>query len=223
MRIPLPLNYGAMPGGGFNPAQASNYQNQILGSQAHYAPQQAYANAILPMMQAQYMPYQIQAQIMSNPMMWMAAQSDPGMMTGMMKNMGNMLKTMPASMANMAPPPMGNTGGLLGAAFSMFDKPKTNAMNTAPGTSAAINPNGNPVAPPSVVGNNSGVLPQGNGPAPEYKNFSATADALQNMQVIPPAVSTYATQQGFTNLKPMGNTGQYAAQKNGQWFALPKM
>ena len=114
MRIPMLTNYGGMPGGYFNAAQASNYQNQVLGAQAQYAPLQSYANAMLPYMQAKYMPYQMQLQAMSNPMMWMMGEQNPGMMKGMMQNM---IKLMPqGGMQGMAgTPSSAPMGGILGA------------------------------------------------------------------------------------------------------------
>lgn len=114
MRIPMLQNYAAQPGGVVNPAMQSNDQTQILGAQAKYAPQQAYANALLPMMQARYMPYQIQAQMMSNPMLWMASQNNPGMMQGMMKNMMGAIPNANSIMQGMGGAPQSGGGGLLG-------------------------------------------------------------------------------------------------------------
>lgn len=118
MRIPLPVNYGAMPGGYFNPARISD-------AQAAYAPMQAQANALLPMEQAEYMPYQIQAQMLSNPMLWMASQGNPQMMNSMISNLtSSMPKT---NMMNMMPM---NGGGLMGMLLGHY-------MGKSPTDSAA--------------------------------------------------------------------------------------
>lgn len=106
MRIPLPVNYGAMPGGYVNPAQISN-------AQAAFAPMQAQGNALLPLMQAQYTPYQMYAQAMSNPMMWMAAQSNPGMMQNMMNNLSQAMPKTNMLGSGMFPGGGGLLGGLM--------------------------------------------------------------------------------------------------------------
>lgn len=129
MRIPLPVNYGAMPGGYFNPARISN-------AQAAFAPMQAQANALLPMEQAEYMPYQIQAQMLSNPMLWMASQGNPGMMNSMIQNLtGSMPKT---NMMNSMPMNGGGLFGLLANHFMNKGMPNTNAMASSAALAAAI-------------------------------------------------------------------------------------
>lgn len=130
----MPINYGAMPGGYYNPARISN-------AQAKYAPMQAQANAMLPMEQAQYMPYQIQAQMLSNPMLWMASQGNPGMMQSMIGNITNSLPK--TNMMNSMP--VDNGGGLLGGLLSHIfsNKQSTPSVSAAPGM--PVSSGGSPV------------------------------------------------------------------------------
>jgi hypothetical protein len=125
MRIPMLQNYSGLPGGAYNAANISN-------AQSAFAPMQAAGNALLPMEQAQYMPYQMQLQAMSNPMLWMLGQQNPQMMQQVTSNI---MKSLP-QMNKMNSMPFGG-GGLLGDVVnhirnvfgqSQIGKPATQGM-----------------------------------------------------------------------------------------------
>jgi hypothetical protein len=129
MRIPMVPNYSALPGGAFGAARMAN-------AQAAFAPMHAYANALLPMNQAQYMPLQIKAQLMSNPMLWMASAGHPGVMTTMINSINKEIPQIgnPNVMNQMG------GGGLLGAIVNhlhnLFGANKTG--NTTQGASSTV-------------------------------------------------------------------------------------
>ena len=90
--IPLP---SAPPGSFMQGASAGNalindmIKNRIGNVQAQYAPYTAYADAASKIAYANMLPYQIQATIMSNPMLWMALKDNPQAMQSMMSNFAN--------------------------------------------------------------------------------------------------------------------------------------
>lgn len=101
MNIPLPRVVADVEAGGpfvtaakgMNALKRQQLENQIAKSQADYAPFTTYADAASKIAYANMLPYQIQAQTMSNPMMWMALKDDPKALEAVMANFKNSIPT----------------------------------------------------------------------------------------------------------------------------------
>jgi hypothetical protein len=74
---------------GQNALTNSSLENTIKKAQAQYAPYQAYGNAYLTNQEAQWTPYKYQMQAASNPLLWMAAQSNPALMKQLQQMMAS--------------------------------------------------------------------------------------------------------------------------------------
>lgn len=119
MALPLPSVVPDVgPGGAFitamnagNALKNNIYGTRIKQQEAKYAPYQAYGNAFLTNQQAQWLPYQYQMQALSNPMLWMAAQSNPALQKQLSQMMGNPLQA--AGGAPNIPQPSQTSNGLL--------------------------------------------------------------------------------------------------------------
>lgn len=144
MALPLPQtvpNVG--PGGGIptalgalNALSTQNLQNKILGAQAQYAPYTTYADAASKLAYANMLPYQVQATVMSNPMMWMALKDNPDAIKALMSNFQ---KSIPQGNnifgnVNMPAPGQQNAGGS-GNLLSNFigDNPLGNLLSQITG------------------------------------------------------------------------------------------
>lgn len=101
MNIPLPRVVADVEAGGpfvtaakgMNALKRQQLDNQIARAQADYAPFTTYADAASKLAYANMLPYQIQAQTMSNPMMWMALKDDPKALEAVMSNFKNSIPT----------------------------------------------------------------------------------------------------------------------------------
>lgn len=137
MALPLPRVIPDVgPGGGLvtamkgiNALQASNLQNQINRVKAEYAPYTEYANAASKTAYANLLPYQIQAQLMSNPMMWMAIKDNPDAVNAIVKNFKESIPTSNNIFGQIQipkPHPM-NQGGLASRFFNYLNRDKAQA------------------------------------------------------------------------------------------------
>lgn len=156
MALPLPkVVYDVGPGGGIvtsmrggNALTQSSLENQIKQAEAQYAPYNAYANAASKIAYSNMLPYQIQATVMSNPMLWMALKDNPQAMKEMMSNFANSVPKGNEVFGNVdiPKPTMGNAGNsLLGMFMNAIGKnaPSPNQLNSMPNDQAS----GNPMAP----------------------------------------------------------------------------
>ena len=153
-------------------------------------------------------------QAMSNPMMWMMGEQNPGMMKGMMQNM---IKLMPqGGMQGMAgtpsSAPMGGILGALGGLFTQHNAAQSpNALNNPIPSNAPVGQSvAQPAAQPAAPNVPTSAIPSSNAfqTAPETQ--------LTDAQLV--QLSPYIN-QGFTNIKPMGN-GLYGGMKNGQHVTI---
>ncbi len=94
MGLPLPKVVPDTPQGGNvlavmnagNDYSQGLSNNKIKASEARYAPYTNYADVMSKLAYANYLPYQLQAQVMSNPLLWMSMKDNPEAMQAMMKN-----------------------------------------------------------------------------------------------------------------------------------------
>lgn len=97
MALPLPkVVADTGPGGkvldtmsAINQYKSQVYNNKILQAQAQYEPYTQYANALSKISYANYLPYQIQAQTLSNPMLWQSLKDNPQALASMMGTFSN--------------------------------------------------------------------------------------------------------------------------------------
>lgn len=85
MALPLPnvvANVGS--GGqivdslqGISSLKNSLLKNKVMKAEADYAPYRQYSDAMSKLAYANYLPFQLQAQALSNPMLWMSMQNNP--------------------------------------------------------------------------------------------------------------------------------------------------
>lgn len=140
-----------MPGGGLVTALSGSnalandmMSNKIKGAEADYAPYTQYANAASKIAYANLTPYQIQAQVMSNPMVWAGIQqlqkTNPNAAANMMRNLVQSIPN-PSQMmtgAGMPPVPQQQSHGLMNALKNLLggsgssNPPSGNALNVSP-------------------------------------------------------------------------------------------
>lgn len=90
MALPLPRVVADIgPGGGILGARNAINAFRQNQSAADYAPYTNYANAASKLAYSNMLPYQVQATVMSNPMMWMALKDDPQALRALMSNFKN--------------------------------------------------------------------------------------------------------------------------------------
>lgn len=125
MSLPLPnVVADTGPGGGvvtsmrgINALTNSGLENQYAGIRNKYAPYNMYADALSKIAYAQYLPYQLQAQALSNPLLWMAMKDNPEAAKEMMSRFsqsvpnGNNMGTLPGGAQ--LPNPSQSTGNSL--------------------------------------------------------------------------------------------------------------
>ena len=107
---------------------------------AQYAPYNQYATAALNTAQANMLPYQIQAQVLSNPFMALAYQKNPQALQGMMENFFKSAPNPANFMQSGNMPPMpGQSGGLansfLGRLFGASQPQNAMQQNPVVGSS----------------------------------------------------------------------------------------
>jgi hypothetical protein len=181
--IPLSKQSGMMLGmEDANALARSLMENKIKQSQADYAPYTNYANAKSKIAYANLTPYQIQAQVMSNPMVWAGIQQlqkdNPDAAKNMINNLMKSIPTIDQMRGNDLPPPPNNnvnSNSLLGMLGSIFGMGKGNqgdnsvqsgnAINTVPDISSNnLNPNDNGATPLTEnTSDNSSLAPGGIG------------------------------------------------------------
>jgi len=132
--IPLPkVIADTGPGGNVLTGMQGANQQAISRAQAQYAPQQAYANALLTTQQAQWLPYQYKMQALSNPLLWAAAAQNPALQQQLTTMLSNPMQgTSLAQGSNIKPPSINNS--LLGLLFHKLISPTQ--------TSNAVSPQG---------------------------------------------------------------------------------
>lgn len=120
MALPLPkVIPDTMAGGGVvtamrggNALSQDMLGTQIKQAEADYAPWTQYANAASKIAYSNMLPYQMQATVMSNPMIWMVLKDNPKALNALMQNLTQSMPT-PEQMrggTNMPPQP-GQAGG----------------------------------------------------------------------------------------------------------------
>lgn len=219
--IPLPQQFSQQPGGGIaNAMQGLNALTQGT-AQARYAPYTAYADAASKIAYANMLPYQIQAQVLSNPMMWMAMKDNPQAMRDMMnsfvqsvpqgKNVfGNV--GIPAPSTSFFGSGLVNTLlGKLGIGSSQNDGNALNSMPGSSGTTSSSYPEfgANNKASPEEIdqvanrggGGGSALVPSTQG---GMAALSAKMTAPYNTQVVDPGKTYQDPNTGETISAPGG-------------------
>lgn len=108
---------------GQNALTQDMYDSQVKQAQAKYAPWTTYADAASKIAYANMIPYQVQATMMSNPMLWMALKDNPQAMNALVNNWKQSIPS-PEQLrtgANMPPLPNSNSprsDGLLSMAVN---------------------------------------------------------------------------------------------------------
>lgn len=178
MAIPLPQVVADVgPGGPLVTALQGMNALRQSNATAKYAPYQAYADAYLKNQQAQWLPYQYRMQALSNPMLWMAAQSNPALRDQITKMMSDPMQGMGGSVN--IPPPQGSSGnGMLSMLLNkigMGGSDNSNPMQSMPSPdqggqssgNAMLSPpnaNGSPSAASTPSGTGSPMVPSTQGP-----------------------------------------------------------
>jgi len=196
MALPLPSYSEANPVNAFMSAmQGSNalksnlYGTQIKKAQAQYAPYTTYADALSKIAYANMAPYQIQATLLSNPMLWLASQQHPEIMQNLVNNFSKSIPS--ANQINgggiLPPPNSQRSNGLLSLILSKMgigDSSNSNAMGQgnpsggmpmggSPQNAMLPSPDQMQGGSPSGFGapapaNSSLLLPSANGPMAGY-------------------------------------------------------
>jgi hypothetical protein len=122
MELPIPNQLSQLPGGGLvaalrgvNSLVNDYYNTQRAKSEAEYAPYNNYANALSKLAYANYTPYQIQSQILSNPLTAAAFEKNPQAFTQLLNNLSTSIPNMQdiTSQSNIPIPSKMNSQGLL--------------------------------------------------------------------------------------------------------------
>lgn len=177
MALPLPRVVPDVgPGGGIvtaargvNALEESQLNNEIKRAQAKYAPQQAYADAASKIAYANMLPYQIQATVMSNPLLWQALKDNPNAMGTMLQDFAKNVPQGKNILGGMQMPPP-NSGGFGSGLLGMFlnkimgngaqQQQPMNPMQQQPQQPPSSNPfaqNGMMGTPPSPMGQGQGA------------------------------------------------------------------
>lgn len=197
--------------GAVNSLSNQALQNKILSSNAQYAPYENYADTYLKMQQANWLPYQQRMQALSNPMLWVAAQNNPGLQNQLMGMMSNPMNSVNGSPLNIPVPQQSNNPllSLLGNSGNQNNNPITsNGLNQVPGIQSAANPiqqnfgtsstpvSGSPLVPASSGGVMGGLVGKMMAPYNEspYKQGETIADPNNPGEVISVPTSKMATQ-----------------------------
>lgn len=210
MALPLPRVVADVgPGGpmvtsmrGMNALTASNLENQINQAKAEYAPYTERANALSKTAYARYLPYQIQAQIMSNPALLYMLKDNPDAIKAIFSSFSNSIPNI-NNLENEIPQPgqMNRGGGGLinyirnlmgGGNQQMPMGMPQNPMQQAPiGNTGS----GNPMAmnQPQPNGNPNPLVPSANGDPIQTMINKATAGYQAETQK---PGTTFATPQG---------------------------
>lgn len=123
MALPIPSVVADVgPGGplvssmrGANALTSENLDNITKGAQAQYAPYTQYADAASKIAYAKMLPYQTQAQLLTNPMLWMALKDHPEIAKGMMDKFSSSMPDPNQLLSGLPAPTMQTRGnGLLG-------------------------------------------------------------------------------------------------------------
>lgn len=145
MALPLPRVVADVGPGGplVTSMQGMNALTQS-NAQAQYAPYTAYADALSKIAYANMLPYQIQATMLSNPMLWMAMKDNPQALQGMMNSFAQSVprdvNNLPGGVKLPSPGPMSN--GLLGMLVNKLtggSKPSSSNALTQPSDFGANN------------------------------------------------------------------------------------
>jgi hypothetical protein len=214
MALPLPnVIPDVGPGGrivtalrGINALTNDQLDTQIKSSNAQYAPYTNYANALSKIAYSNYLPAQLQAQALSNPMLFMALKDNPEAIKGLIDNFSRSIPTSQNMLANIpAPSQQQNSGGLLNMLFNHF--------RSTPGMNNSSIPNNNFNMPNNVVGssnipnNNQGMVSDNNSNNNQYALVPASRGSIAGMigkQIAPFYESPYGS--GKTVVDP--NTGK---------------
>lgn len=167
MALPLPRVVADVePGGplvtsmrGMNALTQSNLENQIKSAQAKYAPYTTYADAASKLAYANMVPWQIQATVLSNPLLWSALKDNPGAIQSMLQNFtqsvpkGNQI----FGGVQMPAPNMQRSNGLMGMLMDKLTGGSNQQNPMQEMTSPAMGGMGgasgaNPLAPSSMGG-----------------------------------------------------------------------
>lgn len=212
MALPLPNVVADVgPGGplvtsmaGTNALINNLYNTQVSKAQAQYAPYTTYADAASKIAYANMLPYQIQAQVLSNPYIALALQRNPDALSNLLQNFSGSIPN-PNNMRNMPPfPQYGNGGnGLLSSLIN-----KITGNNSGQGQSQSQ------LSPNALVGGIGGVANQYVNPFNQLYgnggNIGNTSAGNGNSIPISGNVPTNSQQRGTTaSLVPaIGGPGQ---------------
>ena len=229
--IPLPKVVADVgPGGpivtgmqGANALTQGNLQNKFLQAELPYAPYNAYANALSKIAYANLLPYQIQAQVMSNPLMWMAFKDNPEAMKSMIENFKHTIPQGNSIFGNVnIPNPSSQQNGGSGGLFSMLGGLLNKFLGNNDSSSLGNNQNNMNLSHPS--GNNAmsstGDFGANNKATPEEIKDVVDKAMGQTSTLAPGGIEGYAG----SKLKPMNqqivDPGK-TANINGQVISAP--
>lgn len=133
MALPMPTAEQLFPAGG-HLIRALNGINeyQINKANAQYAPETAYSNALSKMAYAKYLPYQLQSQMLSNPMIYYAFKDHPEELQKMMSSFSQSIPgggTVGGASNDLMNMPKSGSNGLMGMLINKLSGNSNNAMN----------------------------------------------------------------------------------------------
>lgn len=162
MAIPLPRVISDIgPGGALTTNLQGSNALAVSNAEAKYAPYTAYANALSHQAYANYLPWQIKAQVLSNPYLALALKDKPELLDKMLNEFGEGMSNPNVLNGGVTiPAPGGRSDSMLGALFNKLIH--GNVMGPQGGSSNPL------AAPPSGGGSNTlmqspGAAPQGGG------------------------------------------------------------
>lgn len=185
-----------------------NYENQIRGVQAQYAPYTTYADALSKVAYANMLPYQIRATMLSNPLLLYALKDNPNAIRALVSGFGNSIPNMSQMTGNVnipAPNQINNGHGLINKLLDVMGMNGQGGNAQPDSTSSA-----NPLATPTPSGNTNansgyefdqngnnviGTPPPANAPLPGSTNPIYPASSGDSTQtLINKAIAPYQTQ-----------------------------
>lgn len=191
MALPLPNVVADVgPGGplvtsmrGQNALLGDIYGNQIKAAQAQYAPYTTYADALSKIAYANMLPYQIQAQLLSNPLLWLSMKDNPEVMKNLL---GSFSQSVPNinQLGSMLPQPgkFNRSQGLLSKLFDTLGIGSSNGDGNAMQAPSMMGGN-NMMTPPMGINSGGGVngasIPAPVAPPPQGVYGNALVPAVQ--------------------------------------------
>lgn len=169
---------------GINSLVGNRANTQTAQAQAQYAPYNQYADAYSKITQANMLPYTIQSQILSNPLLYLAYKDNPQALTSMFQNfaksvpqIGNMANGMqiPLPGQMQSNNPLSSAVNSVKSAFGFGASPSQNAMQS-------LSSGGQAGSSQNAIG---ASVPQGSQNSPTASNASISSEGSPSSPLLP--------------------------------------